>query len=380
MSKTTLTQRLPLLLLSVALGVPATAQDEPKPVELERAHRALLDARVRAAVAGAAQPAPPADVKTESIAYVGVSTSLVTPVLTDQLRLTPGLGLVVEFVEPGSPAATAGVKAHDILTQLDDQRLANPEQLRTLVRLKRSGDAIKLSFVRQGQPQTATVKLSQREIAVGLEDQVAARVQDALAFMPSPGATGANHNYVLGQFRNTATGQNLGGGRMLITNVDGKTQTVFDDGRHSLTIEMKDGKASTLVARAADGKEVFNGPVETDEQRKAIPPDVAEKLKRAEAGGPLRTAHTYRLDATAAAAARPRIVTSNDKDALLVARFENGKAAYALVFSTATGKTLFDGPAATDEQRKAMPEAFAKQLEILEKNQAATGEFGVGRR
>jgi hypothetical protein len=73
----------------------------------------------------------------------------------------------------------------------------------------------------------------------------------------------------------------------------------------------------------------------------------------------------------------PRVLTSNEKDTLLLARFENGKATWAFAFSELDGKTLFDGPITNEEQRKAMPEAVAKQLETLEKNQAAAGEFGV---
>jgi hypothetical protein len=82
----------------------------------------------------------------------------------------------------------------------------------------------------------------------------------------------------------------------------------------------------------------------------------------------------------AAAANRARVLTSTENDRLLVARFENGKAVHAFAFSHADGKTLFDGPVATDDQRKALPDDVARQLDAREKNQDAATEFGAAGR
>ena len=49
-----------------------------------------------------------------------------------------------------------------------------------------------------------------------------------------------------------------------------------------------------------------------------------------------------------------RVLTSTDKDILMLARFDNGKATFVFAFSTADGKTLFNGPIVKDEDRKAM--------------------------
>ena len=42
------------------------------------------------------------------VTYLGVDTSQVPTVVSDQLGLAKGFGLVVDYVEPNSPAATAG--------------------------------------------------------------------------------------------------------------------------------------------------------------------------------------------------------------------------------------------------------------------------------
>jgi hypothetical protein len=166
-----------------------------------------------------------------------------------------------------------------------------------------------------------------------------------------------------------------GWGGMAMTNAAGKNEMVWSDADNTLNMELQDGKATQLTVRARDGKEVFKGPVATDEQRKALPAEIADKLAKAEAGGPLRFNVTPM--AKIRAANRARVLTSTEQDRLLIARIDNGKAVHAFAFSQADGKTLFDGPVATDDERKALPAELLKQLETLEKNPDAAAEFGV---
>lgn len=342
------------------------------------ADRATESRRViqyRQALAGRA--AAPREVKKETVPYCGVSTSEVIPVLAEQLKMTRGMGLVVDFVEPGSPAEAAGVKQHDVLTKFNDQLLTNPEQLRVLVRLKKPSDDVKLSLVRRGEPTSVNVELGQKEVEVEVE-KANADVPVGLDL-----AMGADGQLNITPRILDAAG---GGGILGITNVNGRNQAVWADDQHTLTTEMSGGKVVRLTAKDRAGNEIFSGPVETDEQRKALPAEIADKLTKSEAAAPVRMmtgmltidgGGVVRGGGGGRAAARPRVLTSTDKETLMLARFENGKAAHVFAFSQADGKTLFDGPVATDEQRKALPAAVLGQLEVLEKNQAAAGEFGV---
>jgi membrane-associated protease RseP (regulator of RpoE activity) len=67
-------------------------------------------------------------------AFLGVAVQRAGPTLERQLELPPGLGLRVERVAQGSPADRAGIRPHDVLLQLDGQRLFVPEQLAGLLR------------------------------------------------------------------------------------------------------------------------------------------------------------------------------------------------------------------------------------------------------
>src|SRR4029450_7234569 len=68
------------------------------------------------------------------IVFLGVETSQVPTVGGEELGLSKGLGLVVEYVVPDSPAATAGIQQNDILKMLNDQILIEPSQLGKVLR------------------------------------------------------------------------------------------------------------------------------------------------------------------------------------------------------------------------------------------------------
>jgi membrane-associated protease RseP (regulator of RpoE activity) len=306
----------------------------------------------------------------ENVTYCGISTAEPPPVLIEQLKLTRGIGLVVDFVEPGSPAETAGLKQYDVITKLNDQLLSNSEQLGVLVRLKKPNDDANLEVIRQGKTSRINVELGQKEMDVEIEQAAADPNFQPRAFTLRGNGQLAVAPTLMGVGGGLGGG---GGGGMAITNVNGINQTMWSDDQHTITLELQNGKANKMTARDnKTGNEIFNGPLETDAQRNALPPELADKLKKAEEGGPLRFAVRGNRGAP-----RARVLTSTEKDTLLLARFENGNATHAFAFSTTDGKTLFDGPIASDEQRKALPEAVSKQLELIEKNQDAATEFGV---
>jgi C-terminal processing protease CtpA/Prc len=96
--------------------------------------------------------------------FLGVGVSEASGALSHQLKLKPGVGLVVDMVQPESPAAKAGVQQYDVLEKLDDQLLVNLPQLMTLVRMHKAGDSVTLTLIREGARQTVTANLADRRI------------------------------------------------------------------------------------------------------------------------------------------------------------------------------------------------------------------------
>jgi serine protease Do len=83
------------------------------------------------------------------VTYLGVETSEVPSVVSEQLGLAKGFGLVVDYVVPDGPAAAAGVQQNDILKLLNDQILTEPEQLAKLVRSFSDGTSVTLTVLRK---------------------------------------------------------------------------------------------------------------------------------------------------------------------------------------------------------------------------------------
>ncbi len=110
------------------------------------------------------RPREAAPVKKEKGSYLGVSVSPASAALRYQIGLTPGFGLVVDSVEPASPAEEAGLKRFDILSKFDDQQLINADQFLVLVRSKSPGEALTLSVIREGKTVTLNTKTVEKDV------------------------------------------------------------------------------------------------------------------------------------------------------------------------------------------------------------------------
>ena len=86
--------------------------------------------------------------------------------VSEQLGLAKGFGLVVDYVVPDSPAATAGLQQNDILKMLNDQILIDPNQLRKLLQTFQDGTTVTLTILRKGQEQKVTAKLTKKEMPI----------------------------------------------------------------------------------------------------------------------------------------------------------------------------------------------------------------------
>jgi len=106
--------------------------------------------------------------------WLGVGVEEASEALASQLDLAPGVGLLVTYVAPDSPAATAGLQKNDVLVELDGQSLVHPAQLRKLVQVRKEGDTVALVFYRAAKKQTASAKLAKAPAGLGaMEDEQA---------------------------------------------------------------------------------------------------------------------------------------------------------------------------------------------------------------
>jgi hypothetical protein len=99
------------------------------------------------------------------VTYLGVETDEVPRVVSEQLGLQKGFGLVVEYVVPDGPAAAAGIQQNDILKMLNDQILTEPDQLSKLIRSFQEGTTVTFTVLRKGKEEKIGVKLAKKEVS-----------------------------------------------------------------------------------------------------------------------------------------------------------------------------------------------------------------------
>ena len=236
----------------------------------------------------------PGPVQKAKVAYLGVATSPANELLADQLKLGKGTGLVIDFVEPDSPAAKAGIRPHDVLVKLGDQILVNPPQLQVLVRLQKPGDKVTLTLVREAKEQKVTAELIEKEQVIGGEQPMPFWIQNVqplrvplnIQVEPQPpqqkGMTEHRAEIRREEAKRLAEQAKRFGEMAPPGSAHASVSASMADGEHTLTLTITDGR-KVLVAKGKDGTVLFEGPVQTDEERAKVPPEILKKLEKMEA-------------------------------------------------------------------------------------------------
>jgi serine protease Do len=252
-------------------------------------------------IAGPERPRPMdrrEPVEKETVAFLGVETAPVSATLAAQLGLPRGTGLVVNHIVPNSPAAGA-LQTHDILLQLDDQILIETRQLSVLIRTHKEGDEVTVAYVRGGQKGSAKVKLGKTEVpktmsmlAPGGVPFRTAPLREQFDFLMPRGDSDeerADVDRVLSMIQRHPSGDPVriqvdrkgGPGFRALAIHTGNSNMVFSDDEGSLELTSKEG-AKSLVAKSPQGEVIFQGPVNTPEERQAMPAPVRDRLERLE--------------------------------------------------------------------------------------------------
>jgi serine protease Do len=99
--------------------------------------------------------------------YIGVGISDVTPDEAKFFDVKTASGAVVSQVEPGSPAAKAGLKTGDVITELNGKTVNDAGELQVEVGQKQPGSQLDLTVMRNGKSMQVPVTLE----ALGARDK-----------------------------------------------------------------------------------------------------------------------------------------------------------------------------------------------------------------
>ena len=91
--------------------------------------------------------------------FLGVSTQTVDEALAVQYLLPVKSGALVAFVQPGGPAAVAGIKRGDIIVKIGATTIGNVEDVFAATRLHQIGDRVAVQLVRADTTLTVNVTL-----------------------------------------------------------------------------------------------------------------------------------------------------------------------------------------------------------------------------
>ena len=277
--------------------------------------------------------------------YLGVVTSQLPPELATQLGLAEGFGLLVNEIVPESPAAQAGIQKWDVLTRFNEQQLVSAEQFATLVRAEAKDADASLTLLRKAQEQKIAIKVGeklmperrsmpfpgdwQREMErwKGPATDAARRVQEK---MKEYGEKMRDYEKRLKEFQERMKNWQKNpseempqlpppptppesanvppippvppadilrevkpGGQAEIRRLQpqggvvyntGSAKFLMKDEQGEIEISNVDGKR-VLVAKNPRGETIFDGPIDTEEQRAALPESVRDKIKRMDVRG-----------------------------------------------------------------------------------------------
>ena len=112
-------------------------------------------------------PAPLPAPQFEAGGWLGLGIEEVTPEKAMELKLAPAHGVVVSQVAEGSPAAKAGLKQNDVITDYNGQRVEGAVEFRRMVRETPVGHTAQISIWRDAHAQTLSVEVGSYPAEIG---------------------------------------------------------------------------------------------------------------------------------------------------------------------------------------------------------------------
>jgi serine protease Do len=117
--------------------------------------------------------------------WIGVRIQPITPDIADSLGLKTAKGALVAQPERGGPAAAAGLKAGDVITAVDGQKIDNPRELARRIATLGPGKSADITYLRNGAEKTVKMKLgklpSEKETAAEPDEDGGVEQGTALA-------------------------------------------------------------------------------------------------------------------------------------------------------------------------------------------------------
>jgi serine protease Do len=94
--------------------------------------------------------------------YLGMTIGDVNQEVQEAFNLPEARGALVQSVDPGKPAARAGIQHGDVVVEIDGKPIRNNRELIDYISYLPVGTSVKITVIRNGQRQTITAKTAER--------------------------------------------------------------------------------------------------------------------------------------------------------------------------------------------------------------------------
>ncbi|NQZ58935.1 MAG: PDZ domain-containing protein [Lentisphaeraceae bacterium] len=224
-------------------------------------------------------------------AFLGVSTSPISEAMKVQLSIDKAL-LVIRVL-PDSPAAKAGIKLYDIILKVDGAPLDKQIRLASLIGSHQAGDEVELTLLRRTQEMKQKVTLQGRPNSfVSLDDEpsdfsVISEIEELhrrMSEMAQRGFSGRGVKMedmmkrLFDMMRQSSRQRSKNQQEMF--SLKGSCSSVIksSDGLYDIRIEIMDGKKKVKVVDSKSGDVIFEGGINTEAEKKAMPESVRQKV------------------------------------------------------------------------------------------------------
>lgn len=242
--------------------------------------------------------APP--IVRNSVAFLGVATAEVPPMLAEHLGLDSGTGVIIQTVSPESPAEKAGLSVNDIITAVDNETITSPDHFSNIIGGSEIGDSIALDLVHKGDSLKMEISLIERPAGLqsgieqeplfdGLPNDHTNRLRGLLE--QSLRSFGAEDFGDIAEplfdnnlrKMNEQLRRNMENGNGSISGVTQNSTIRLMDQEGSVEIKTADGSTQVTV-RDTSNNTVWQGPWDTEEDKAAAPEDIRHRVERIDAG------------------------------------------------------------------------------------------------
>jgi serine protease Do len=241
----------------------------------------------------------------QSSPFLGVVTEALPDMLAEHLEIESGTGVIIRTVCPDSPADKAGLSVNDIILNIADKPVRDPDEVTKFLRKHKAGERISLDLIHKGKPSRVEVTLIERpadEIAANddtpllndIPEEHAARLRDLIeqnlkaldpqlqgdAFFPDARFDGTfrmlrdrmNKNLLdIPQFEIPEGG------------FQQKSTIRLMDNNGSIEL-LSDNNNTEATVRDTENNILWSGPWNTEEDKAAAPQEIRDRIERVQSG------------------------------------------------------------------------------------------------